>query len=557
MTTEQPGGAAIYCRVSSERQGAEDRTSLQTQEAACRDYALRNGLIVEDAHVYIECYSGNDVHGRPALQELLAAAQKRVFSVVLVYSVDRFSRNPADFHVLLNWLDPYAVRVHFVSRDYSDSPEGQLWQSMETIFAHYENQQRVERSMRGKRARVAKGHLLPGNRPLYGYRYADERKTRLEIDPVTGPVVQRIFSEYASGSSLHSLAVRLSEEGVPTPSVYAKLEHARPYWEPNSIRMMLYHSGYWGEWRAFRMHLTAWSPEERGQHRHAIHAIPTDETEQIQLPSEVAPRLIEPELAALVQQRLAAGRSHSQRNTHPQDETMLHHGLVKCGYCGHALRLKWRLPKDRPNIRIEYACPGGDRMRGRACRGVQISAPKLDEAVWSLLCRYLIDPDLIVEMMRDRQESNGREAQERLAAITKHVEVIEAEQAALYPIIAQLTNERARQNMLARLSQLGEEQEQLERRLCEAQAQLEKRQLDADLAMRSILLLTEFKNTMFTATKTQRRDLLRAIGVQVVVYAEGDCNPRAVLDWPLSAAYPPMHDDSDLVKVNVPCVSSD
>jgi DNA invertase Pin-like site-specific DNA recombinase len=72
-----------------------------------------------------------------------------------------------------------------------------------------------------------------GGRPPYGYRLADagphpnpgkaaegKRLHRLEPDPVTAPVVQRIFTEYVSGRGMTSIARGLTQDVIPCPSAY-------------------------------------------------------------------------------------------------------------------------------------------------------------------------------------------------------------------------------------------------------------------------------------------------------------------------------------------------
>jgi DNA invertase Pin-like site-specific DNA recombinase len=49
--------AAIYVRVSTEAQGAEDKASLPTQIESCKSYSLLHGVVVDDGHVYEEKHS--------------------------------------------------------------------------------------------------------------------------------------------------------------------------------------------------------------------------------------------------------------------------------------------------------------------------------------------------------------------------------------------------------------------------------------------------------------------------------------------------------------------
>src|SRR5437762_10566075 len=70
-----------------------------------------------------------------------------------------------------------------------------------------------------------------GGRPPYGYRLADagphpnpakaadgKRLHRLEPDPLTAPVVIRIFAEYLAGRGLFAIAEGLTRDGIPSPS---------------------------------------------------------------------------------------------------------------------------------------------------------------------------------------------------------------------------------------------------------------------------------------------------------------------------------------------------
>jgi DNA invertase Pin-like site-specific DNA recombinase len=70
-----------------------------------------------------------------------------------------------------------------------------------------------------------------GGRPPYGYRLVDggphpnqvharwgPRLHRLDPDPVTAPIVQRIFRERAAGRAVAAIARALNEAGIPCPS---------------------------------------------------------------------------------------------------------------------------------------------------------------------------------------------------------------------------------------------------------------------------------------------------------------------------------------------------
>ncbi len=91
--------SAIYIRVSTEDQ-AKEGYSLEVQREYLESFAKREGY--EVFKVY--CDEGISAYStrRNVLQQLLKDAKDKKFDLVLVYKIDRFSRNLKD---LLNLVD--------------------------------------------------------------------------------------------------------------------------------------------------------------------------------------------------------------------------------------------------------------------------------------------------------------------------------------------------------------------------------------------------------------------------------------------------------------------
>ena len=87
---------AIYCRVSTEGQ-EQDGTSLQTQLEACRKYCKARQY--EIRRELSEAWSGLSLE-RPQLTELRELVRTDAIDIVVVYSLDRFSRDPV--HGVIN-----------------------------------------------------------------------------------------------------------------------------------------------------------------------------------------------------------------------------------------------------------------------------------------------------------------------------------------------------------------------------------------------------------------------------------------------------------------------
>src|SRR4029453_17613634 len=86
---------AIYCRVSTVSQ-EEEGTSLDTQEARCRQYAIAKGYQIDEQHVYRETYSGAELWERPRLTLLRAALRQGAVQGIIAYAIDRLSRDRSE-----------------------------------------------------------------------------------------------------------------------------------------------------------------------------------------------------------------------------------------------------------------------------------------------------------------------------------------------------------------------------------------------------------------------------------------------------------------------------
>jgi site-specific DNA recombinase len=116
------------------------------------------------------------------------------------------------------------------------------------------------RSAMEAQARVEGRYL--GGRPPYGYRLADagphpnpgkaadgRRLHVLEPDPVTAPVVERIFTLFLGGMGLFLIAQTLTEEGVLSPSAYDRARNPHRSgvaWSKSAVQAILRNPRYTG-----------------------------------------------------------------------------------------------------------------------------------------------------------------------------------------------------------------------------------------------------------------------------------------------------------------------
>ena len=116
--------AAIYARVSSDRQKEEHTIASQTE--ALRAFALQQGFSVSDEWVFEdEGYSGATLI-RPGLEKVRDLAAEGQIDAVLVHSPDRLSRKYAYQVLLMEEFARNDVETLFIKAPQIATPEDQL-----------------------------------------------------------------------------------------------------------------------------------------------------------------------------------------------------------------------------------------------------------------------------------------------------------------------------------------------------------------------------------------------------------------------------------------------
>src|SRR5512142_2340549 len=184
--------AAIYARVSTERQGRQQ--TIDSQLDALRKWADDGGHELPQEHIYIdEGYTGSRLD-RPGLDGLRDAAQQGTIDIIAVLSPDRLARKYAYQVLLLEELRKAGCEVVFLHRAISDDPHDQLLLQIQGAVAEYERAVLGERFRRGKLQKARAGHWIAGQAP-YGYRYVparDSAPAHLEIEEAEAEVVRRL-----------------------------------------------------------------------------------------------------------------------------------------------------------------------------------------------------------------------------------------------------------------------------------------------------------------------------------------------------------------------------
>lgn len=208
--------SVAYVRVSTDQQASEG-ISLEAQEARLRAAAVAKGIT--DLEVRVESKSAKSISGRPVLTRTLQDIEAGRVSSLLVFKLDRLTRNTVETLELVERLERYTCKLISLSEDIdTSSATGRFFLTVLAALGQMEREQLGERTRMALAHKIANGAKL-GRAPT-GYRKAkgaDGKLTALVEDKAGQELVSRLREFRAEGLSLKQIAKRLQADGVLTP----------------------------------------------------------------------------------------------------------------------------------------------------------------------------------------------------------------------------------------------------------------------------------------------------------------------------------------------------
>lgn len=307
---------AIYVRVSTTNQ-AEEGYSIEEQKDKLSSYCN-----IKDWSVY-KIYTDGGFSGsntkRPALEQLIRDAKKKLFDTVLVYKLDRLSRSQKDTLYLIedvfikNGIAFLSLQENFDT----STPFGKAMIGLLSVFAQLEREQIKERMQLGKLGRAKSGKSMMWARTSYGYDYHRETGT-VTINPVQSLAIKFIFEQYLSGRSITKLRDDLNDK-------YPK----EIDWNYRAVRMILANPVYCG----YNQYKGQVYP---GNHEPIITEEDFNKTQE--------------ELK--IRQNTAAEKF----NPRPFQAKYMLSGIAQCGYCGAPLTITLGTKRKDGSRNIRYQC---------------------------------------------------------------------------------------------------------------------------------------------------------------------------------------------------------
>ena len=216
---------AIYSRKSRYTGKGE---SIGNQIDLCREYirthygdaAAEHAVVFED-----EGFSGGNLN-RPDFKKMMTAAKDRKFKAIVVYRLDRISRNISDFSSLIEELGRLGIDFVSIRESFdTSSPMGRAMMYIASVFSQLERETIAERIRDNMHELAKTGRWLGGTTPTGFESEAiksitvdgkTKKACKLKLVPEEADIVKTIFDLYVETDSLTLTEAALIKQGFKT-----------------------------------------------------------------------------------------------------------------------------------------------------------------------------------------------------------------------------------------------------------------------------------------------------------------------------------------------------
>ena len=380
---------ALYARVSTVEQ-AEEGYSIDEQLNLLREWCDHHGHIIHKEYVD-RGFSGKNISGRPAIQQLLHDASQNKFDIVLVWKMNRLSRKSLDLLTIVDQLQKRNIGFRSYTEQYeTETPSGVLQFQMMAAIAEFERANIAENVKMGMIARAKEG-LWNGGQVL-GYNTVKERSdnrkgevSKLYINEEEAIIIRKIFDMYVNGHGYKAISNHLNKQGFKT-------KKNNPF-SINGVKTILSNPVYAGYIR-YNVRRD-WSEKRRNN----INPDPI-----------IVPGQHEPIISLEVWEQAKANmekRSRKPNRIHDGEFPLT--GLLRCPVCDAGMvigRTTNRLKDGRKRVLEYYVC-GAWKNKGTAvCRSNGVRTDYADKYVLEKLTNLAENDILIKQIVDNINEKN-------------------------------------------------------------------------------------------------------------------------------------------------------
>lgn len=558
---------AIYSRKSRYTGKGE---SIGNQIDLCREYirthygdaAAEHAVVFED-----EGFSGGNLN-RPDFKKMMTAAKDRKFKAIVVYRLDRISRNISDFSSLIEELGRLGIDFVSIRESFdTSSPMGRAMMYIASVFSQLERETIAERIRDNMHELAKTGRWLGGTTPTG---YASESVKSITVDgktkkacklkllPDEAEIIYKIFDLYEQYDSLTMTETELLRQGIKTKtgrsftrfSIKSILQNpvyliadkdAYQYFVDNEAELFAPESDFDGV-----RGVLAYNRSDQEKGRATVY---NPISEWIVSVGE-HPGIISSNRWIRVQESLERNKSKSYHKSRGNEALLT--GLLWCS-CGSRMypKVTGRKTADGQVV-FPYMCKLKERSRRELCNVRNANGNLLDAAICKQV-KHLADhsSDFMkqLEKAKSAHAGNRSEFETKLSTLRKEQAETQRKINALIDSLADFSDSTAAVHLKKRIEELNAQDAALSSRIRELESLTDSGVLgDIEFdVMRQ--LLTVFHDNIDDMTVTQKRAAIRTVVRKVVwdgkvahVVLFG--SPEDEIDW---TTFPvdPEEDDND------------
>ena len=525
----------IYSRKSKFTGKGE---SIENQIEMCRQYIATHyseeeaeaALVYED-----EGFSGGNLE-RPKFKKMMSDSQKIEFAAIVVYRLDRISRNIGDFAKLIEDLgnrhiDFISIREQFDT----SSPMGRAMMYIASVFSQLERETIAERIRDNMHELSKTGRWLGGNTPT-GYESESisnvtvDGKTRkackLKMIPDEINLVNLIFDTFMETGSLTKTDeflmnghyktkrgkafTRFAIRAILSNPVYMIAdEDAYNYLVENEVDLFSDREAFDGKHGIMAYNRTLQRPGKATREKPMNEWIVSVGKHQGTIPGA---KWVQ------VQKLLELNKSKNYRK--PRSHVALLSGLLYCGKCGDYMRPKLSERKTASGETIyTYLCTTKERSRSHVCNMKNANGNTLDAKVIETIKSFgKQSADMAKQITQTKKRISGnREGYEaELAKLRLQIEENEKDIKSLVVSLGRSEGSNAEKYIIEQIDELHEKGEVLRKRLSELEAIIQQHDL-ADIEFDIIRqMLSNMGDNIDNYTVEQKRAAIRTFVRKIV-----------------------------------------
>ncbi len=525
---------AIYSRKSKFTGKGE---SIGNQVELCKDYirthygdqAAESSIIYED-----EGFSGGNLN-RPGFRKMMEAAKERKFNMIIVYRLDRISRNISDFSGLIEELSHLDIAFVSIKEQFdTGTPMGRAMMYIASVFSQLERETIAERIRDNMHELAKTGRWLGGVTPTgYGSESIKsvtvdgkmKKSCKLKLIPEEAELVRTIYDLFTESNSLTVTEAELMKRRLVSKN--------GKYFTRFSIKAILQNPVYMiADQDAYDYFIKndteLFSGREEFDGTHGILAYNRTDQEKgrttVYLPMKEwivsvgqHPGLIPGRVWIGVQEILEQNKSKSFRR--PRNNEALLTGLLYCG-CGSRMYPKLSKRKTAEGKPIfTYVCKMKERSQRSICNGKNVNGNTMDMAVIEQIKMLEDDKSTFIaqlEQSRAFYSGDRTRYEEQIASLKQEKAESEKKIEALVDSLTELGDSSARVHVAKRIEQLHQEQEAIESRIQELEG-LTSRQALSDTEFDVLRqMLSVFTDGIDEMSIEQKRAAVRTLVRKVV-----------------------------------------